>query len=352
MKNFLLKNHLNISFNEYKNIPALSSHFIMGFADNNIGVFRKKDDKDSKAFSLGTAVDTYLLDKDNFYKNYVVIPEKPTASLGVMYDYIKDIYYPTYKELPDIIKLLKISSDLKLWERTKDPVKRSAEFTPKFLELIELIPTFEDKIPISEDDELFIKSASMYLERNLYNELFSEDKFRINHFQIVRDIQEFGLCKCEIDQLEVDFKKKVVTITDIKTGEESAHEFEKAFYKYKYWIQSGFYKHLVADLLTEHPELMYFSVKCKYIYISKNQIDNPVVWDLSNSWYNNAMYGWKSINGWFNKGIYDLVDEITWHVNNQKFNYPREAYENNGRFVLKTPEEVITELNADKILEI
>jgi len=348
MKDFLIKNHLNISHKEYRDLPALSSHYIMRFADNGIGAFRKLEEKDSKALSLGTAVDTYLLDKDSFYKDYVVIPEKPTAALGVLYDYIKDAWYPSYKEIPNKEKLSEISTLLDLWKSTKDSAKRLANFTDDFMNLISLIPTFENKIPITEDDELFIKSSAMYLERNLSNELFSEDKFRINHFQIVRDIHEFGLCKCEIDQLEVDFNKKLITITDIKTGEEPAHEFEKAFYKYKYWIQSGFYKHLVADLLCEHPELQYFSVKCKYIYISKNQSDNPVIWDLSNQWYHNAMYGWKSTSGYFNKGIYDLVDEITWHVNNQKFDYPREVYENNCRYVLKIPEEN----NVSKILEI
>lgn len=337
MKDFLIKNNQNVTHKEYRDIPALSSHFIMNFAEIGVNVFKEKEQKESKAFSLGSAVDTYLLDKDSFNDDYIVVPELPTGALLELYNYIKNIYYPTFNALPE--DLVEIANKLNLWKSTKDADKR-AKLVEPIKDFIKFIPELKDKTAISEDDLLFVKSSSAYLETNLRDELFSEDKFRINHYQVVRDIPLFGICKAEVDQLEVDFKKKTVTITDIKTGEEPSYKFESAFYKYKYWIQGGFYKHLIADLMCDHLELATFSLKNKYIYISKNQVNCPVVYDVSNSWYHNSMYGWKSINGWYNKGIYELVDEIMWHQKNGLFEYPREVYENGGRFMIRTPEEV------------
>jgi hypothetical protein len=351
MKDFLQKANLGLTHREYRDLEGLSSSFISSFATDGVTIFKQKDPKKSKALSLGSAIDTYILNKDEFYKEYIVTLEKPSAQLGELYDYIKDVYYPTYEKIPSIEEVSNLSIELGLWSNIKDPIKRKDKLSSDFIAHLFNIPNLINKIPISEDDELFIKASAAYLERNLSEELFSDNKFRINHFQFVRDIPEFGICKAELDQLEVDFRNKIITITDIKTGEEPAHRFDSAFYKYKYWIQSGFYKHLIADLLAESM-FNTFSINCKYIYISKNQIDNPVIWDLSSSWYHNAMYGWVSTSGYYNPGIYELVDEITWHTKNQLFEYPREVYENNKRFVLRTPEELNNFNSKNRILEV
>lgn len=348
MKEFLIKNNQNLSHQEYIDFPALSSHYIMGFADNGVNIFRDREKRESKAFSFGTAVDTYLLDKELFDNTYIAIPELPTGAGLELYNFVKNKYYPIYHKIPTGEELLGFADELGLWKSTKDKEKRMNLILP-LVSHLSIIPQLENKIGISEEEMLNIKTSAAYINVDLNDELFSTDKFRINHYQVVRDIPLFGMCKIEIDQLEVDFEKKVVTITDIKTGEEPAHQFEKAFYKYKYWIQSGFYKHVLADLLTDHMELATFSVKCKYVYISKNQLDKPVVYDLSNNWYHDSMYGWKSTSGYFNKGIYDLVDEIMWHHKTEKYEYPREVYENNCRFIIKTPEEIN---KFSKILEI
>jgi hypothetical protein len=336
MKEFLTKHNLNLPFREYRDLDALSASFLNSFATAGVSVFRGVEKLQTQALSLGSAVDKYLLDPEHFYNEYAVIPEKPTSSLGVLYDYIKDTYYPVYDSIPDADKLDELASNLGLWNNVKDLSKRRDKITRDFISLIELIPTMFDKIPLSEDDELFIRTAAAYIKTDLNDELFSRDKFRINHYQLLRTVNGVRV-KGEIDQLEVDFEEKIITITDIKTGEESADKFERAFYKYRYWLQSGLYKHLVIDLIREDPRFKNFEVVCKYIYISKNQIDTPVVYDVNNDWYEMARFGWTGYNGVYNEGFQNLIDDITWHKTHELYEYPREVYRNQKRFYLDIP---------------
>lgn len=298
---------------------------------------------DKHAVNLGSLVDCLLTEPDNLYSIFKVVSHNEPTNLMKDYtdlfiNYYKNLLADTDSELSDSEKQLaahesaythgtfKISSD-KVIERFNKEAKDYA------MDIV----TAGDKIIVTTEDFLKASACSTALLNNKFTKDFLShyivgNKEKIYQLEDTFEILDNGFpltFKVKLDLVIIDHDNKTIQPLDIKTTSSSPYAFTKSMYSYRYDIQGALYSHYIKHVFKARKGLEDYKVlDFKYIVVNVDYPKNPLIWKLSYN-DNRAAFAGK-LAGYNRAGIWELINDLHWHLENDLWDYSREVYENNG----------------------
>lgn len=322
----------------YEDMSRISNSNISWFLKKGPAYLRrmldgKEEGLSSASLSKGTMIHMYLLQKDEFWKEYRVL----------------DFEMPTSKQQKDFcleyIRLTNIDPFMPDDERkttayTKsyNNKKTAAAVLTEANEIILANKKYFDYLQ-EKDDRKLITFADVNMLKNIEKNVKShkmanlllfdvpESTEAYNEFQINWDFPRayFDMhldCKSLIDRVLVDHVTKKITLIDIKTTVD-VHDFAHSVEMYNYGRQLAFYWLAIQWYLLNEKKLNVFKEDYTfetYIIAIENNGNNPVrTFKFKPEFVESQL-----------DDIECAVKEICWHTKNNQWDYFREYYEGDG----------------------
>jgi len=285
--------------------------------------------KDSEALTFGSLVDDMLTSPGEVDKKYYFANIKPlTASIKDLAERLESdseaVFIKVGKLYYNDAKIAEIAKEMGLWKSMKDPEKLKAKWHDKQVEeyLFHKLNSRGKTVIDSEMATLARRIVEVFRTNENTKYFLKERDGTELKFQLKLDFRKDGkVFTTRLDVLHIDHDAKTVTPIDIKTGSEPILNFKKSWYKYRYDIQFSMYSMAAkAYVETEYPE--YSLENMIYIYVYKNDPEHPVVFTFDTDWVKAAYEGYGYRKGWKT-----LAEEVTWHYENNVFDYPKSVYD-------------------------
>ncbi len=141
--------------------------------------------------------------------------------------------------------------------------------------------------------------------------------------------------KGELDRVMLDHDRKVITPIDFKTTSKSIISFKHEFWKYRYDFQAAVYRYGLTkqDFIVELMKKGYVMDNFLYIVVEKELTNPPMCFEVTKDIIHIGLAGGK-IENTFYEGFTQAVERYIYAENNNKWQYPKEYYVNNGRMSL------------------
>jgi len=322
---------------EYFSINAASYSILKNIDDEGPQALLSTKKKASAALEFGSMVDTILTNptkKDEIF--YVDTVEKPTASLLVLADRLLEENEATgmaYVDLCSDSNLLKVSRELKLWDKMSDEVLLSKAKSDVLLSYIQAKMSSKGKIVTTPElKEAAENCATVLQTSNITKDLFIEDDdtevlMQVPLFYRYLDVDVKG----KLDLLRVNHKEKKFKPFDIKTGTALPSQFVDTFYYWKYYLQTISYMLGLYNIILKIEEFSEYTVDdFKFIYISKKLNAVPCIYNVPEVRLDNYMNGWVSSDGKIRRGFIDLLNDYRYYTENNIYDRERIMIENNN----------------------
>lgn len=318
--------------NNDETIRDLSYSKVSDFDRNGpIALIRPKKE-DTQALKIGSLVDNLLFETKEFIKKkyYIFDGVKPTGTLGNLCD----IIIKNYKNIPNEEQVLQIISHNKLWNNIKDVEKLKLKFNGSdFWSYLKCMFEAVDKVIITTKEMSDTNELRTILETHKYSrDIVFSDLSSYNQFYFEFKYLNFNF-RGIIDKILVNHETKKVRLIDLKTGTDSAMEFENSFVKWRYYLQGTIYT-LAFDAICVKLGLIGYTLEdFEFLYISKKE-KIPMLFKMSKNWIDAGIKGF-NIGKYRYKGLNEICEEIKWCVNNNEYEIPRAIFESNGELYLK-----------------
>jgi hypothetical protein len=335
----------------------LSASRVISFINDGPKTLLERKKISNEGIVMGGLIDCLLYEPDLFKEKYYVGDiKKPTASLGILADYIltneEDSFIRDnlttndmgdlefYDDLIQVIYDTSIKLDL--WKRTKDYAIRVSKFyIVDFIKYIHKIMASKDKELITYDQHILALEVIDILKNHKYTKhLFKNDLENYYQFKAEFEYKGFDFLGY-IDHIQIDHKNKTICAKDLKTGTPKAKEFINSFFKYKYYIQGVLYQIALQKIKKELKVEEYKILPFEFVYISRYE-KVPIIYQMNEKWEKAALNGFITNRGIKYPGLLDTLTEIEWHLDNKIFDVSKYVDENNG----------LIPLNSDIINEI
>jgi len=335
---------------EYRALPNLSYSMLAGLSKDPANINNKI--KLTSSLIYGSVVDCLLFDgKEEFDKRFAIMDHNPpTDQIKEIVDIVyekhnnsKDSFFynknATLKSYPEeiVTAARQIGYGGSNWKNETISNKVIKEGGSKYWEF--LIELGDDKIMV--DSWMYERAInSVY---TLTNHPFTKKYLVPEHddieivFQlpIIWKYMQYD-CRSLLDILYIDHKEKKIIPIDLKTTFGDVLEFESSYLKWNYYIQASFYTKSVSYLKLKYPHLLNYTIEpFRFMVISSNNTYKPIVWlttikDISIGEFG----GYIKSDQNYVKGFKQLLEDYNWHVNQDKYRYPRDIYESNGHVSL------------------
>ncbi len=325
---------LNITESEYRGLPMPSYSLLKKLDDSGPRSVNRKHVLDSEAIDFGSLLDCRLLCPSEFNnKFYFDATEKPTGQVLDLADYIfnnvPDVVSEDNDEL-DILTVNKISSDLNLFGSIKDLDKRIAKFNNDlFWNYLKAKQDAAGKIVFTPDTLQEVNDAEQILKTHPKTaHLFTPTKGVEVMTQVMIVSEVSGIVtKIMIDYLRIDHNNKVITPYDLKTTDVRQANFPQHFKKMKYYLQGGLYKLGLINYCRDVLQIGYAIDDFKFIVYSRSD-KYPFIWNMGYDWHLMALNGFIGDNGQYVKGLYKLLEEYQFYVENDFYEIDKCFVEN------------------------
>lgn len=307
---------------------------------------------DTTTLDIGSAVDCLITEPDEFHNRFAVatVPV-PTAMMG---DYVKSLY-KNYKSLLESTPLSEEAcyNSAEVTAYTEAGFKISLDkvkerFLAEGLAYFNFLKQSEGKMTISFENFTIAQTAANILKSNRFtakylSETLSGNKQRFYQVDSTFTYDNINY-KVKLDAIVVDHDNKTIQPLDIKTTSDSPYGFTKSMWKYRYDLQAVIYSHYISTEFVKANNLESYTIlPFKFIVINVKFPNNPLIWSFSESDYMAAKLG--KAAGYSVKSMWEIMDDLDWHISNDLWDYTREVYENEGELTTnmydkaKTPEE-------------
>lgn len=317
----------------YYKIRAVSSHALSYFEESPLTFKKLLDDEleqeDKRYLDFGRQVHMKILEPDEFKKSYTVLDyELPKSEQ-------QKLFCTTYVEnktlnKEDRLRLAyntaystKGKSDEKILQDAKDmydKIKDYLTYLTKAKKYKEVL-TFAKKYKI---DSCYAEAKKHKLANELLFDAEIPDNgvLTFNELEILWEhpIYKNVPCKSMIDRLIIDTNNKVIKLIDIKTTI-SLKKFKDSIYDFNYHRQMAFYSlaiyWYIKNILKMEVEDYTFEVYIVAIKHTPHQ--EAKVIKLSETMLNEGL-----------NEIASLMARISWHFENDLWEYSKQYYEGNG----------------------
>ena len=336
---------------EYRKLPYLSYSLLAGVDKSPANINRDNFEMTSSLI-YGSAVDVLAFDgKEEFKKKFAVLDHNaPSDAVKKIVDEVFERNESREKTgflLTEINSLDSPLLDNEIYEVARGQDYGAANWKKetiigkvrkegtKYFDFLS-----ENKGKLMLDGFMYEKARNSV--KTLYEHEFTrsymnpEDGVEIFfQFPIIWSYKGFD-CKSLLDIFIIDHNKQMIKPVDLKTSFDDVMYFPVNYIKWKYYIQAAFYSRAVSYLKLKHPQLLNYAVDYfKFIVISSNNPIKPLVYTTTDQDLEYGEYGGTLRNGQEVKGFDQLIDDYRWHIENGKYQYPREVYEKNGELEFK-----------------
>jgi hypothetical protein len=330
-------------------------------------------DKDEEAFTFGSLVDTILFTPELINKRFFIadVNKIPTATVEKIIRHIFDTTSPEKQ-------LVTIDNDMlpepqEKWEfnlaSLKDEIISACEkfewnsgwktdtkynkIVEKGNEYFNLLAQAEGRKIITSETNIEALDIVNKLRQNAFvKEYFTNTNHMRNIFQLEifnkynsQSHYEVPL-KCAIDILHIDEENKSLRICDFKTSH-SAHNFIQSIKQFSYCDQLSFYNFMLEEALKDdsfrqsigigkeccwkvlEPINIVIDEQEKVPYTYEYDWRDIKISEEGNASYLFNLYQTQNHDGRLKKGWKELLEEICWHLQNNKWEYPVEIYKTN-----------------------
>lgn len=338
---------------EYRKLPHISYSKLSSLDKSPLSL-KGNNIKMTDPLIYGSAVDVLIFDgREEFDKKFTTITcSKPQYKLLTLIESL-------FEETKNSLKLgEEINNDINTYEKRllklariikfggenwgDEAILRNAKKGAEYFKA--LVETYKEKklILSPQQYEYIINSVNTLKTHPFTKKYFDEKQEGIDiyfQFPIVWSYQEKDIevhCKSLLDILIIDHNQKLIKPVDLKTSGKSIYSFPSSFIEWKYYLQASFYTDAVKYLKEQYEQIKDYEVDLfKFVVISSKNPIKPLVFQIDYYTYIAGKYGGilsKEHN--YCKGYLRLVKELKWHIDNNKYLYPKEIYDEDGLILL------------------
>lgn len=324
---------------EYRQSKKISNSSLTWFLTSpkyfKLRLDQEIEGEDKSYLYQGRQLHQYILEREIFDKKYIVFDDKDKPTSAQQLKFAK--CYLESTETDNDIKLIEAyKANYVTKKKSDDKVLQEAkQLCARIWPYIEFLETLEDdKVVISSSRLEWLKTAENTLKQHskAYELLFPDEEVLMdadikiyNELPIEWVHTETGLeCKSKLDRLIINHKEKSITLIDLKTTSDlpnfhvSARDYQYGRQLAFYW--NAFFYHIHKEDPERAKEIMNTYKFLTYIVaIDTTHLTECKVFNVNIDWLN---YGELSYS--------KILKEIKWHFDNDKWEYSREYYENNG----------------------
>jgi len=299
------------------------------------------EDEDSKAATMGRMVETLLMEPHLFDERFYVSTclSTPTA---MMLDFVEALYKHTVeataedgvvtRSFEDMCKDAHAESGFKIGLDAvlKKFIGSDAEVYYK--EIREIRPkhlTVVAAQEIANAEKIVIELKTNPVTADIVN-LVNDVQYSVHNQLQVEGYDVFGhMFKSMMDMVHVDHANKKVQVYDLKCTW-SVENFYNEYYLYRRAYIQGFLYHKAAESWAS--EMGYGDYKIlypKFIVCDSTNYMNPLIYAMSDINMVDARAGFEH-KGREYPGVAQLIEDLQWALDNDKWNISRENHINNG----------------------
>ncbi len=312
----------------------ISYSLLSSFIDNGPEILINKKTIFNKGIDFGTKLDDFItLSKDDFNNKYHIL--STDIKLSTDYETLISLLITNKIELNEInlkkiYDLIIINNLFKKITIEKSRYNKLNDFLSDPDVKIKYDLSLENKsvLTASEYTKLLQCKNILFNHKNTkkYFQDFNEEIDVFYQLKLEYKIKNKN-CKVILDKVIVNHKNKTIQGLDIKTGSVTSEEFMKNFFNFKYYLQGALYQKGMEELKNKYFK-DYTILSFKFLYLPTYNINNPKIFVLTQKWIDAAWNGFKTNYGKYYKGIYELIEEILWHIDNKIFNESKEFHLN------------------------
>jgi len=333
---------------EYRQLDKDSSSSLKLFSQDKRKYYKvyiegkkEPEEDESKASVVGRVVDTLLLEKEEFDNRFLMssLAKAPTGNMEkfveALYRYTRDAKEDTPFE--EIARSAYKESGFK-W--AFDTVL--AKFVGSDAEIYykELIDVREKGLTIVTIDD--VTNAERIVEELKTNEFTADiiNKKSDHRFEVYAQLQVDGYSidglelKSMMDKCIVDHEKKTIQVGDLKCSW-SVEGFYEEYYLYRRaYIQCYLYKEAAKSFFKDLVDREYKVLNPKFIVCDSINYYNPLIYASTDEDLKEAYEGFE-YKGRTYPGVKEIIEELKWAKENNKWNISKKNYINRGIVSLK-----------------
>ena len=332
---------------QYRAVIMDSSSSLKEFSQNRKKYHKKYilnetvEEEDSKASVMGRLVETLLMEDHLFDSKFhmSVISSTPT---GLMLDFVEALYKHTTeatnedgvltRNFEEICKdahadsgfKIKLDAVLNKFMGSDAEVyyKEIREVRSKGLTVV----TTQD---VTNAEKIVTELKTSMFTAEIVNLLNSAQYSVHNQLQVEGYKINGHMFKSMMDKIIVDHNEKTVQVYDLKCTW-SVENFYDEYYLYRRaYIQGYLYFHAASFWASEMGYGDYTILYPKFVVCDSTNYSAPLVYEMSKISMQNAEEGFE-YKGRTYPGVYSLIEDLNWAIENDKWNISRENYLNNG----------------------
>ena len=327
------------SFNRFIKKP--SSQFFIKYKNREL-------DQDSKSFDLGSAIHCYILEQEVFYNRYIICNVPVIGGMmGTFIEaivenekFINDIDLIDEFVIADVDELYKICYEKSGFKIPLATVIAKLELEGNKAYLKFLREAAGKTVLSNEEFGIVVNCTESINAHKTARNLCSTNDLTggIPELKVSWTYKDFPYkIKSIIDNLILDKDKKEVQIVDLKTTAKSVYNFVRSYVSYGYYRQLGIYRLAVHSYLKELGEdPSSYNIFSYIVAVQTTGLYECVVYEPDNTDLSVAVDEFES-----------LLDRLKWHTDHDRWEYPREYYNNNGIIKIKLSDEAISRIREN-----
>jgi len=299
------------------------------------------EDEDSKAATMGRMVETLLMEPQ-FFDERFHLSTCMTTPTGLMLEFVEALYKHTAEATAEDGMITRTFEDL-----AKDAYIDSG-FKIKLDAVLTKFIGSDAEVYYKEIREVRSKGLTVVATQDVTNaekivtelktnpvtadivNLVNDVQYSVHNQLQVENYEVFGhMFKSMMDLVHVDHANKKVQVYDLKCTW-SVENFYNEYYLYRRAYIQGFLYHKAAESWAS--EMGYGDYKIlypKFIVCDSTNYMNPLIYAMSDINMVDARAGFEH-KGREYPGVAQLIDDLKWALENDKWNISQENYLSNG----------------------
>lgn len=326
---------LNITEKEYRSLDDISYSLLSGISREGPTALVSKFEP-NYATKFGVLTESLLFEDYNPNDYYIMKFYMPEGKLRDACDKIFPLHEPGELNVHKVANIL-LNNYIDYWDKKDNTWRANKIVNDK--DVINYWKAYQESrgfIVISNSMYEKAQSAAQTLRIHQFTkDIFSRDSFFNveKKSQVKLKFKYKGIdIKAMLDWLIIDHDNKIIRPYDLKTGGKSIEEFEQSFFYWRYDIQATLYMIGILKLRDElYPD--YKVETFKFVYISRNDLDRPIIWKVKKKQYEASLKGFEK-NGIKYKGILQLISDYKYYLESQNFEYSKEVYDASGELYI------------------
>ena len=299
------------------------------------------EDEDSKAATMGRMVETLLMEPHLFDERFYLSTCMSTPT-GLMLEFVEALYKYTVEATADDGVITRSFEDMCRDAHADSgfKIKLDAVLT-KFIgsdaevyykEIREVRPkhlTVVAAQEIANAEKIVIELKTNPTTAEVVN-LIDDVQYSVHNQLQVEGYEVFGhMFKSMMDKVIVDHNSKTVQVYDLKCTW-SVENFYSEYYLYRRAYIQGFLYHKAAESWASEMGYGDYEILLpRFIVCDSTNYANPLVYAMTQDSMNNALEGFE-YKGREYPGVAQLIGDLKWALENDKWNISRENYLSNG----------------------